>query len=976
MEQKYTRKNVKASIIWLLLIVLLNPTIASANYLLSKSLKDSLLHTVVKSKTPFKEKPNKLFYEFNKINDSENLKLSRSINSFALPTIDLNGSGAGTDYTYTLEPTTTNVFPLTDGATVTSDTGIVTATINFTGILDTPNEELLAIYNGSGFNLFYFNPTLDTFLYSIGGSVIRVTQNTNTTFTITENSGGIISNAEFETFLSLLYYGDLANPYSNGDRVMSITIQDGNGDTASAQTTVRVHTTNIVDDVNSVSASNTGVITGNVLTNDSTSASPLIVDDVNLYSSVIGSTYSTLYGTITMQANGSYTYDVDETNPTVTGLRDGEIIQDIFSYTAVNSVGASDYGILEIDITGVTEPPVAQDNTNTVTFNVNNSTTGNVITDDGPSGADAIDRGLSTLTWENEFANFEAVGGQVKVVNGVTLNFTTEDINSIGTIDNQVVYYSTNGGHYGYLLYNIDPATNIPGATTDLTIAFSEPVYNLGFLLVDIDYSQATSWQDQIRIEGSLSGTASAFTYVTTADVNDSGNPTFYGTGVAPPEDATGNINVFFTEPIDQLKLIYSYGPNVTDPDPGGQIAGVSDIFWQDQSSVLVIELEGNVVPPATGLTYVGTYGTITINSDGTYSYTLDIANTDVNNLEAGQTLTETFNYVIFDGLNSDNANLIITINGTNCTASLPSSEPDACVNTVMTNITHTTAGATGIANDGVSGANGLPAGVSATWNADTITISGTPSAVGVFNYTIPLTGACTSGEATGTITVNALPTAGLSSSDADNTICAGESVTFTGTGGDVYEFFVDGVSVQAESATATYTTTGLSNGQEVTVRVVNTTTGCESLSTGITTTVDALPTTAAAGTDQTQCNTPGFTMAANTPTVGTGIWSIVSGTATIADTSSPTTGVTVAAGDTVTLRWTISNGSCTDSTDDVVLTNDALPTTAAAGTDQTQCNTPGFTMAANTPTVGTGIWSIVSGTATIADTSSPTTGV
>ncbi|MDY0781707.1 hypothetical protein, partial [Tenacibaculum sp. IB213877] len=102
----------------------------------------------------------------------------------------------------------------------------------------------------------------------------------------------------------------------------------------------------------------------------------------------------------------------------------------------------------------------------------------------------------------------------------------------------------------------------------------------------------------------------------------------------------------------------------------------------------------------------------------------------------------------------------------------------------------------------------------------------------------------------------------------------------------------------------------------------------------------------------------------------------IVSGTATIADTSSPTTGVTVAAGDTVTLRWTISNGSCTDSTDDVVLTNDALPTTAAAGTDQTQCNTPGFTMAANTPTVGTGIWSIVSGTATIADTSSPTTGV
>ncbi|MDY0781711.1 hypothetical protein SLH33_13010, partial [Tenacibaculum sp. IB213877] len=164
--------------------------------------------------------------------------------------------------------------------------------------------------------------------------------------------------------------------------------------------------------------------------------------------------------------------------------------------------------------------------------------------------------------------------------------------------------------------------------------------------------------------------------------------------------------------------------------------------------------------------------------------------------------------------------------------------------------------------------------------------------------------------------------------------------------------------------------------GDTVTLRWTISNGSCTDSTDDVVLTNDALPTTAAAGTDQTQCNTPGFTMAANTPTVGTGLWSIVSGAATIADTSSPTTGVTVAAGDTVTLRWTISNGSCTDSTDDVVLTNDALPTTAAAGTDQTQCNTSGFTMAANTPTVGTGLWSIVSGTATIADTSSPTTGV
>ena len=44
-------------------------------------------------------------------------------------------------------------------------------------------------------------------------------------------------------------------------------------------------------------------------------------------------------------------------------------------------------------------------------------------------------------------------------------------------------------------------------------------------------------------------------------------------------------------------------------------------------------------------------------------------------------------------------------------------------------------------ANDGVAGANGLPrGGVSAHWAANVITISGTPTASGIFSYSIALT--------------------------------------------------------------------------------------------------------------------------------------------------------------------------------------------------------------------------------------------
>ncbi len=88
------------------------------------------------------------------------------------------------------------------------------------------------------------------------------------------------------------------------------------------------------------------------------------------------------------------------------------------------------------------------------------------------------------------------------------------------------------------------------------------------------------------------------------------------------------------------------------------------------------------------------------------------------------------------------------------------SSAPTLCVNTLLTPITHLTTGATGI-----DGATGLPPGVSAAWAANTITISGTPTGAGIFNYSIPLTGGSESGAATGTITVTAANTAGAASS-------------------------------------------------------------------------------------------------------------------------------------------------------------------------------------------------------------------
>jgi len=145
--------------------------------------------------------------------------------------------------------------------------------------------------------------------------------------------------------------------------------------------------------------------------------------------------------------------------------------------------------------------------------------------------------------------------------------------------------------------------------------------------------------------------------------------------------------------------------------------------------------------------------------------------------------------------------------------------------------------------------------------------------------------------------------------------------------------------------------------------------------------TVNALPTAAYAGSDQRDAATCGLTqvtLAANTPTIGIGAWSIISGTGgSVATLSDPASAFSGTAGSAYTLRWTISNSPCTASTDDVNIKFNQNPTSALAGADQTGASTCGLThvtLAANTPGIGSGAWDIISGTGgSVATPSSPT---
>jgi len=137
----------------------------------------------------------------------------------------------------------------------------------------------------------------------------------------------------------------------------------------------------------------------------------------------------------------------------------------------------------------------------------------------------------------------------------------------------------------------------------------------------------------------------------------------------------------------------------------------------------------------------------------------------------------------------------------------------------------------------------------------------------------------------------------------------------------------------------------------------------CSSNSDEVSIRLDQSPTIANAGSDQNNvCGT--ISLNANTPAIGTGLWSIVAGTGgSFSDANDPQSDFNGTTGITYTLSWTISNGACTASTDNVTIIYDPIgPTPADAGLNQAICGATTTTLAANNPTIGVGQWSFAAG--------------
>jgi len=268
---------------------------------------------------------------------------------------------------------------------------------------------------------------------------------------------------------------------------------------------------------------------------------------------------------------------------------------------------------------------------------------------------------------------------------------------------------------------------------------------------------------------------------------------------------------------------------------------------------------------------------------------------------------------------------------------------------------------------------------------SSTLNLTAVTAAMTGRQYKCIITNACGSTQTNAaTLTVNPTSVGGTVSSS--QSICTGTApadLSLTGNTGDVVKWQKSTASnfqanatsdINSTSTTLTSATIGTLTATTY-IRAVVKSGECDAVnSSAVTITVSQQPSTAFAGNDPdapTKCGVTSVRLNATNPAVGTGAWSFATngqgdGQGTFSNTSDNRATFSGTAGGTYTLLWTVSNGTCTPSTDDVTVTFTELPSKADAGQDKIGAVTCGLTtikLNGNLPSKGIGAWSITSGT-------------
>jgi VCBS repeat-containing protein len=332
------------------------------------------------------------------------------------------------------------------------------------------------------------------------------------------------------------------------------------------------------------------------------------------------------YGTLTLRADGSYDYVLDNTKPAVNALHDGATLTETFRYRLTDSDGSISDATLTITIHGRTDgaPVIAP-------ADGNGAATGqNTVSERGlGDAADASETTAGTVA-------VTAPDGLSSItVEGVTL--TLADLAGLGAPGNPPVTIVTTKGVL--TLTGFTPGPMVDGVPLAGTLSYA-------YTLTAVQAHGGGEVSDAFALAVSDAGGGTGTGTLTILIADDA--PQARDDAAAITEDAatdTVSGNVFTgTGSGDVADAIGNDGPAI-----GGPVTGV---WW-------------GAVAGTPGGALAGDYGTLTLRADGSYDYVLDNGNSAVNALRDGQTLTEVFRYRLTDSDGSiSDATLTITIHG------------------------------------------------------------------------------------------------------------------------------------------------------------------------------------------------------------------------------------------------------------------------------------------------------------------------